>query len=53
MDNTELLKFLILQLPNFLGLLIALYLLREQNIKLMELLRDCNKRNEDEEGELA
>lgn len=41
----DLVKQLILQLPNFVGLLVALYLMREQNLALMELVRECNARN--------
>lgn len=45
MQDADLLKLVIVQLPNFLGLLIALYLQREQNRALLEELRRCNERN--------
>lgn len=41
----ETVKLVVAQLPNFLGLIIALYLMREQNRALLELLRQCNERN--------
>lgn len=43
MPEGDLIKLIVLQLPNFLGLLIALYLMREQNKSLMELIRECNE----------
>jgi len=47
MSQDDLLKLVVVQLPNFLGLLIALYLQREQNKALLEELRRCNERNSD------
>lgn len=43
MPDPELVKLFFVQLPNFAGLLIALYLMREQNRALLELLRQCSE----------
>lgn len=47
----EFVKYLILQAPNLIGLIIALYLMREQNKELIRLLRECNAAKNGENGE--
>lgn len=43
----ELISNVILQAPNFLGFLIAVYTLRQANRELLEYLRDCDCTSED------
>lgn len=47
----ELLKTLILQLPNFVGLVVAVYILAKQNARLMDTLIEVCRKNECEEKE--
>jgi hypothetical protein len=42
----DLLKLMILNLPNFLGFVALAVFMREQNKALLEELRRCNERNE-------
>jgi hypothetical protein len=37
----ELVKTIVANLPNFIGLVYAVYAMREQNNRLMDLLREC------------
>ncbi len=45
MPTEELIRTVVFGLPNFVGLLVALYMMREQNLALMQLIRECNERN--------
>lgn len=52
MDD-QLLKLMIVNLPNFLGFVVCVYIMNKQNMALLDLLRECNERNEGSEGEIA
>lgn len=48
MTDAELLKLVVLNIPNFLGFAISVFLMYKQNQQLLELLRECNERSSTE-----
>lgn len=50
MTDAELIKLVVLNIPNFLGFVLAIALMHKQNQQLLELLRECNERNKDDIG---
>jgi len=49
--DAETIKTIVLQLPNFFGLLIALYIMWQQNQQLIQLVRDCSERKQSDRSD--